>query len=86
VAPYYLDFWRAIRKALKRPKLPSETTIEYATAYAEATRNGEAAVAIAADLDRVLFSSASLSKEEWANLRKRISLLAKEAKQHAQPA
>jgi transglutaminase-like putative cysteine protease len=85
IAPYYLDFLKAIRKAIKRPKELSETTAEYAAAYAAATKNGDNAITLAAELDRLLFSSASLTKAEWANLRKRIADLSREAKQHARP-
>jgi len=85
IAPYYVDYLKALRRAVKRPKELSETTKEYATAYAAATRNGDEAISLATELDRVLFSSASLTKSEWANLRKRIADLSREAKQHARP-
>lgn len=85
IAPYYVDYLKALRRAVKRPKNLSETTREYAVAYANKTKNGAEAEALAQELDRILFSSASLTKEDWANLRKRISLLAREAKQHARP-
>ncbi|MEO7454245.1 MAG: transglutaminase-like domain-containing protein [Fimbriimonadales bacterium] len=83
IAPYYADFLKAIRKGIKRPKELSETTREYATAYANKTQNGEEAESLAKELDRVLFSSASLTKLEWANLRRRIVSLSREAKQYA---
>jgi hypothetical protein len=85
IAPYYVDYLRAVRRVVKRPKELSETTREYATAYAAVTKNGDSAVTLAADLDRILFSSASLTNAEWANLRKRIAELSREAKQHARP-
>jgi hypothetical protein len=83
IAPYYSDFLKAIRKGIRRPKELAETTREYAVAYATKTHNGDEAVALAKELDRVLFSSASLTKLEWANLRRRIANLSREAKQYA---
>ena len=85
IAPYYVDYLKALRRAVKRPKELSETTKEYAATYAAVTKNGDNAVSLAQDLDRILFSSASLTKAEWANLRTRIADLTREAKQHARP-
>jgi hypothetical protein len=86
IAPYYIRYLKAIRQGVKRPKQLHETTREYASAYAAATENGAEALSLADELDRALFSSASLTKCEWDNLSERITNLAKEAKQHARPA
>ncbi|MDQ2986385.1 MAG: transglutaminase family protein [Armatimonadota bacterium] len=83
VAPYYSDFCRALKPVLKRPKQLAETTVEYASAYASSAHDGTEALALAATLDRALFSATSLTNEEWANLKQRIAQLARDAKQNA---
>lgn len=83
VAPYYHEFLRALHPVLKRPKDLSETTREYANAYATARPDDTEALVLASMLDRALFSAASLTNDEWANLKKRIAELASASKQHA---
>lgn len=84
VAPYYNDYLRALHRVVARPKQLSETTLEYASAYADKNEpHGGEARDVAVMLDRALFSAASLSNEEWANLKERIAALGRDAKRYA---
>lgn len=83
VAPYYQDYLRALHPVLKRPKEMAETTKEFANAYVTLRSAGIEAVVLASMLDRALYSSASLSSEEWANLKRRIAELAVASKNYA---
>jgi transglutaminase-like putative cysteine protease len=83
VAPYYQDFLKALGFVLKRPKQLAETTREYANAYVAVRPDGAEALILASMLDRALFSAASLSDDEWANLKRRTAELAAASKKHA---
>jgi hypothetical protein len=73
--PSYLTFLRVIGKQVKRPRMPSETTRQYAMAYRDVTGNGEQVFAVAEKFERAFYGIDEPSQEQISDIREAVKNL-----------
>jgi transglutaminase-like putative cysteine protease len=83
VAPYYASYLRALQPVLARPKHLSETTQEYALAYAAKVTHADDALFAAKLLDRAVYSESKLTPDEWLHLGTVISKIKQLSRKYA---
>ncbi len=73
--PSYLVFLRVIAKQLKRPKMPSETTRQFAIAYRDAAGNGEIVLDIANKFESAFYAADEPTHEQIETIRSSVDKL-----------